>query len=155
MKGSALFFVVVALLAITGGGVVYVKARGIRNNNPGNIRHGSDWQGMSVSQTDNAFVQFENPVWGIRALNRVLRTYETRYGLNTVAKIISRWAPSNENDTTSYIESVSKALDVQPNQVIDVQARAVELSAAIIKHENGLQPYDLATLSLGVEKGWA
>lgn len=125
--------------------------RGIRNNNPGNIRHGgTKWQGMSAEQTDAAFVQFDTPEAGIRALAVLLNTYATKYGLNTVRGIINRYAPTSENNTAAYIIAVSDALRVFPDQPISVKARQSELIQAIIKHENGAQPYDLATIQTGM-----
>lgn len=145
-----------ALLILGGGGaVVYMKARGLRNNNPGNIRKGIDWQGMSAEQPDPAFVTFDDPVYGIRAMNRILRTYEKVHGLDTVRGIISRWAPPTENDTDSYVRSVADRLGVDPDEPIDVQAYADQLTAAIIKHENGINPYSQAQIRAGVELGWA
>lgn len=125
--------------------------RGIRNNNPGNIRHsGARWQGMSAQQTDPAFVQFEAPEYGIRALSKLLDTYSKNYNLRTVRGIIARYAPSSENNTAAYSAAVAKALGVSPDAVIDVQARKAELVQAIIKHENGAQPYSLAQITTGV-----
>lgn len=124
--------------------------RGIRNNNPGNIRHGARWQGMSAEQTDAAFVQFDTPEAGIRALAVLLNTYAKKYGLNTVRGIIGRYAPVSENNTSAYINAVADALGVLPDQPISVQARKSELIQAIIKHENGAQPYDLATIQTGM-----
>jgi len=149
-----LIIAALSIMALAGGVVVY-KARGIRNNNPGNIRHGSQWQGMTETQTDRAFVQFTDSVYGIRALNKVLRTYATRYGLTSVRGIINRWAPPNENDTSSYVVSVAARLGVLPDQSIDVQAYAPELTRAIIKHENGVQPYSDQTIEQGIRLGWA
>lgn len=143
---------IVALAAVGyGGKKVYDMTRGLRNNNPGNIRHsGTQWHGMSATQTDPAFIQFIEPKWGIRALARTLQTYSTRYGLNTVRGIINRWAPPSENDTGSYVDAVARALGVSPDAQIDVFARAGDLTRAIIKHENGLQPYSLAELNAGL-----
>ena len=134
---------------------MYNKTRGFRNKNPGNIRRGIDWQGMSATQTDSAFVQFDDPIYGIRALNKILKTYYIKYGLNTVRGIINRWAPPSENNTNSYVNDVAQQLGVGPDEVIDVPARAADLSRAIIRHENGLQPYDIAMINEGVARGWA
>lgn len=139
-----------AIVLLSGGGVVvYKKTRGLRNNNPGNIRHGAKWQGMSATQTDKDFVQFETPEYGIRAINKVLDTYRDKYGLNTVRGVIGRWAPPNENDTESYIASVAKKLGVLPNAFL-TDADRPKLVEAIIRHENGVQPYDVATIERGV-----
>ncbi|AZE47169.1 MULTISPECIES: structural protein [Pseudomonas] len=118
--------------------------RGIRNSNPGNIRHvkGTRWQGMSANQNDSAFVQFIDPRWGIRAIARTLITYQDKHGLRTVRLIIGRWAPPNENNTESYIRQVAVRLGVAPEERIDVyDYRTMRaLTEAIIRHENGAGP---------------
>lgn len=129
----------------------YMTPRGIRNNNPGNLRHsGTSWRGMSAQQTDVHFVQFETPEYGIRALGKLLDTYYTRYGLNTVRGIISRYAPSTENDTAAYVETVAKKLSVRPDDVINVIGKKQKLIEAIIEHENGQQPYTVAQIAGGI-----
>jgi hypothetical protein len=85
--------------------------RGIRNNNPLNIRHSKDtWQGASNIQTDKHFVQFKSMAYGYRAVWRILHTYYKKLGERkkpfTVENIITRWAPPSENDTKAYIRSV-------------------------------------------------
>ena len=117
------------------------QPRGIRNANPGNLRHSTDkWLG-EVPGDDKAFKTFSDPVYGIRALAKLLLNYERKYGLRTISGIISRWAPSNENDTAAYIDAVARACGVEPFQVIDVAAYLPALVPAIIAHENGQQPY--------------
>lgn len=119
--------------------------RGIRNNNPGNIRWGDDWQGLVSKplRTDKSFCQFKSPEYGIRAMIIILRNYQRKYGLNTISKIVSRWAPPNENDTAAYIDSVAKSVGITPDKNIDVgDSRVmVPMLKAIIRHENGQQPY--------------
>ena len=122
--------------------------RGIRNFNPGNIRHaqGVRWQGQADAQTDSEFVQFNGPRWGIRALARVLITYQDKRRasdgsrIDSVREIIERWAPPNENDTASYVATVSRVLGVGPDDgVVDVYNFETmrDLVVAIIRHENG------------------
>lgn len=126
-------------------------ARGIRNNNPGNIRHGgSAWQGMSAEQTDASFVQFDSPVYGIRALAKLLKNYQSRYGLYTVREIINRWAPPTENITSAYVEHVARVAGVSPDEQIDINEKMVPVVTAIIKHENGENPYDADTIAEGI-----
>ena len=67
-------------------------ARGERNNNPGNIRHGAKWQGLASTQTDKDFCQFISPEYGIRAIYKLIQTYQKKYGLNTIKTIIYRYA---------------------------------------------------------------
>ena len=68
---------------------------------------------------------------------QLLLNYQRLHGLNTVRKIINRFAPPNENDTGAYVNAVSKALNVGPDEAIAVEDRLHGLVRAIIKHENG------------------
>lgn len=139
----------IALIALFGG-VKVAQARGERNNNPGNIRHGDKWQGMAPTQTDKSFVQFVSPEYGIRALAKILKNYQERHKLKTIAEIINRWAPPSENDTSSYIAAVSAKLNIDPHAVINVNDYLPELTKAIIKHENGYQPYSDEVIKRGI-----
>ena len=128
-----------------------ITPRGIRNNNPGNIRLSETrWQGEAAQQTDGAFIQFVSPEYGIRALSKILDTYANDYQLSTVAGIISRFAPSNENDTNAYIQAVSDSIGVGPNTVISMANYKPGLIAAIVAHENGQQPYTDAQINAGI-----
>lgn len=114
--------------------------RGIRNNNAGNIRWGSNWQGLvpNDKRTDKDFCQFKEPVYGLRAIAKLLFTYRDKYGLNTIEAFINRYAPPIENNTQSYIERVCKALNVKPRQHIELNDKVLlELIKAITAVENG------------------
>lgn len=129
--------------------------RGIRNCNPGNIdRTGDKWQGMAADQSsDSRFVVFVAPHWGIRALAKVLLSYQRKHGLKTIRGIIDRWAPPVENNTDAYVDQVAKACGVEPDDTIDIENKAVlrALVSSIIKHENGQQPYGDAVIELGLD----
>lgn len=131
------------------------QPRGIRNNNPGNIRHGANWQGLNPNgkEIDPYFCVFQTPVAGIRALAKVLINYKKIYGLNTVRQIISRYAPPNENQTTAYVQSVARQLGVLPDVVIDIEERGVltVFVKAVIRMENGIQPYSDETIQKGID----
>ncbi len=101
---------------------------------------------------ETRFCVFRSPEWGIRALVKIIQTYERKYSLDTVRGIINRWAPPVENDTGSYISQVAKALDVEPDEPLNIfKARTMlVLCKAIIRHENGVQPYDDATIRAGI-----
>ncbi|MDC7860833.1 structural protein [Pantoea ananatis] len=122
------------------------NSRGIRNNNPGNIRWGDEWKGLvpEGQRTDKSFCQFKAPEFGIRAMIIILRNYQSKYGLKTITGIIKRWAPPNENDTQSYIRSVAQATGTDADKPIDLtdSRKLFPLLQAIIKHENGTQPYE-------------
>lgn len=99
-------------------------ARGLRNNNPLNIRKGNDWKGERKVQHDPAFEEFESMQMGLRAGFIILRNYITGYGgksakFNTIEKIISRWAPPSENATRKYIDFVATCVDKHPKEVIE------------------------------------
>lgn len=103
--------------------------RGIRNNNPGNIRWKSNWQGL-ISQelrTDKDFCQFASPVYGLRAIAKIMFTYRDKYGLNTVEGIINKYAPPVENNTRGYIQRVCDKLGVKPNEPIELTDEVLAL----------------------------
>lgn len=124
--------------------------RGIRNNNPGNIRHGDDWLGLVKEQPDPAFCCFTQPEWGIRAMAKILLNYERKYGISTLRGIIERWAPPVENNTESYIAHVAHAVGGTPEEEIDVAGILPLLIPAIIRHENGKNPYSTETIGMGI-----
>lgn len=140
-----------------------VAPRGIRNNNPGNIRWGDDWRGLLVRpvRTDKDFCQFVDLKWGIRALVIVLFNYRNKAGqpgvggkgIDTIREIIYRWAPPSENDTEAYVASVAKSVGIKDDEPINlfdiVRCRA--LVKAIILHENGQQPYADSQLDVGIK----
>lgn len=117
--------------------------RGIRNNNPGNIRlvSGMRWLGQvpAEKQTDPVFVQFEDIFYGVRAICRLLRTYRDRYGIDTVAGIIERWAPPGENDSRRYASYVATQVRAAPDAPIDLSDPHVvrDLVRAICVYECG------------------
>lgn len=102
--------------------------RGVRNNNPGNIEFQPEtkWQGLALPSTDGRFCRFRSPQFGIRALARLLITYQDRHQLRTISGIITRWAPpkndagQHENHTAAYIARVAHLTGFGATQVIDV-----------------------------------
>lgn len=126
-----------------------ITPRGIRNNNPGNIRLGTaNWQGQSTAQTDGSFIQFSDPVYGIRAIAKIISSYANR-GITTVQDIINTWAPPTENDTAAYIDAVAGQMGIAPNEQVTAANKA-DLIAAIIQHENGQQPYSIDQIDSGI-----
>lgn len=139
--------------AVAGGGETSADGpRGVRNNNPGNLEASSSNPWIGQTGSDGRFAKFETPEHGIRALGRNLISYQ-RQGIDTVGEIINRWAPpSDNNDTAAYIKAVCAQLGVTANQPLDASNPDTlqALCAAIIKHENGTQPYSPDQLSTGV-----
>lgn len=101
-----------------------MRTRGIRNNNPANIRRGCTWKGLAEKQTDKEFCQFVTMTWGVRALLVTLRTYVVKHHLHTVREIITRWAPpSDDNNTEKYIEYIDDIIEYKcPKITLTLQA---------------------------------
>ena len=128
-----------------------MESRGIRNNNPLNIRHSSDkWEGARIEQTDKSFVQFESMAYGYRAAWKVLESYWKYFHQvgqpYNVTNIIIRWAPPTENDTQAYIRTVLKLTSLggkehlpQPSRGVDTE-RLERMIAAMTTVECGI-PY--------------
>jgi hypothetical protein len=98
----------------------------VRNNNPGAMMPGGK------------LAQYPDMQTGLTALDNNLQSYG-KQGVNTVAGVISKWAPPNENDTQAYIKDVSQRLGIPANQKIDLTnpLQRQALSTAIALHENG------------------
>lgn len=116
-----------------------MTARGIRNNNPGNIRG----RYFGATGTDGAFATYATMDDGIRAIDAQLGRYyrgnTTGQPLQTIRDIIGTWAPTNENDTAAYVQAVSHSTGLAPDQRLDWNDRSTRarLAKAIIDHENG------------------
>lgn len=141
----------------------YAQPRGIRNNNPGNIRKGAKWQGlvMSHEEMDTAFAEFRDPTWGVRALATTLITYQDRYNLDTVKDIIARWAPPVENNTDRYVSEVCRMTGFIEDEPLDMHRYEAlcPLVEAIIRHECGKGPlatkntwYDRDVIDTGLQR---
>ena len=132
--------------------------RGIRNNNPLNIRRtGKDqWKGLSKTQSDRSFCQFETLEWGWRAAFYLLtRTYYHKYRLYTIRAIVSRWAPESENNTKAYIENVSRLTGIDPDDSLGIPseqpARWMMVGVAMVIQENGTTSIDYFAMLRGWE----
>ena len=136
-----------------------MEPRGIRNNNPLNIRLSNDkWQGQVLPQRgsgEGAFCVFSEMKWGWRAAFRLLcHTYYGKYKLRTIRDIIYRWAPPNENGTSVYIRSVAERTGINADSVLGdpathaAQWLMIGMAMAIV--ENGTTQQDY----LSMLKGW-
>ena len=132
------------------------QPRGLRNNNPLNIRRSGDmWQGLRVQQEDKEFFQFSEMKWGWRAAFRLLcHTYYGKYKLRTIRAIINRWAPPKENNTSNYIKHVAERTGISPDQELGDPtthpAQWMMLGMAMAISENGTANLDY----LSMLKGW-
>ena len=149
---------VFGILAVLVMGVFAVKQpRGIRNNNPGNIRENQrtdyDWDGEAALDYDGDFEEFISPEYGVRAMVRIFKSYRRR-GVKTMGEIIATWAPSIENNTAAYVSSVSQQTGIAATDEV-TERDYLPLVKAIIKHENGQQPYSDEVIQAGIEMGLA
>jgi hypothetical protein len=112
--------------------------RGLRNNNPLNIEAGDFTQSQpGFAGSDGRFAKFETPEAGVSAANKLLDTYQNKYGLNTPAGIVGRWAPASDgNNVNAYAGAVAAKLGIGPNDPISPEMRP-QLIAAMGQHENG------------------
>lgn len=127
-------------------------ARGLSNNNPGNIRiSGTRYQGEIQPSKDRAFKQFETMAYGYRAMFMLLYTYQKRHGLRTIRQMISRWAPPTENFTENYIRYVAQWSEIGADTRIDtlIESTMVPIVAAMSRMENGVP-----AVMADVEAGW-
>jgi len=126
-----------------GSGMETIKSklpRGLRNNNPGNIRLTKTmWQG-EVKGKDKSFKTFVSMAYGYRAIFVLLRSYIQK-GYNTIEKIINRYAPPSENVTSRYVKHVSERTGIPKNKKLDFHDSEdmIKIVAAISRSENGVK----------------
>lgn len=113
--------------------------RGIRNNNPLNIRIGNVWLGEVQKPTDPHFEQFISMKYGLRAGFVLMRRYIRHYHRTTLPQVISAWAPSSENKTTAYIDRVSQLSGILPDTQLhfEDEKQMVRLVDAMVVVECG------------------
>jgi hypothetical protein len=139
---------------------VTALTRGERLNNPGNIEHGSNWQGLAAKQPDPRFCAFTDAKYGFRALAKVLLVYRAK-GFDTIRTIIERWAPPKrfvdgvwvmDNNTDAYVKAVAGNMRCDPDTHLDVRdyTQMYPLVCAIVRHENGRNNYLRSTIDAGL-----
>ena len=126
-----------------------MKSRGLRNNNPLNIRHNADNFKGEIKGRDTSFKTFSSMPYGYRAAFVTLGTYLSR-GWNTIEKIITKWAPPTENNTESYIAHVERWSGVPRNKELTARDGSdyILIVAAMSFVENG-QNADISAVQAG------
>lgn len=126
--------------------------RGLRLCNPGNIRINGDlFQGEIRPSKDKSFKQFETMAYGYRAVFRILSNYYRNYKLDTIRKMIGRWAPPEDNNhTEAYIKAVSDYSGIPSDDPINVNDREqmTRIVAGMSKVENGREA-DMSDVIVG------
>lgn len=122
--------------------------------NPLNIKaFGNNWSGM-VGQDARGHAIFETPQDGICAAAKILKTYASKYGINTVDGIVDRFCAASDSVTRAYISNVCKAMGVNPGEALDVKDPQVmtKLISAMMRQEIGAVAYSQETITAGVHK---
>jgi len=131
---------IVAMCIIPLGCAEGVSSRGVENNNPGNIVKTSiPWQGK-VECEDKRFECFSSPYFGVRAMVKNLISYKEKRGLDTIEKIINRWSPPHENDTTDYINYIVYRVGSITD---DFYSKLPHLVFHMLHYENGHNPHSI------------
>ena len=131
--------------------------RGLRNNNPGNIRLGSSaWTGKVPNHfnTDGEFEQFDHMEYGVRAMVKLLYKYTQTQRGDTLRDIINTYAPPSENHTYAYVDAVSEKADIPADiptkEWFFKEGVLLDLVNAMIYQENG-KYISKQTIEKGIE----
>lgn len=133
--------------------------RGLRNNNPLNIRKGQKWQGLDTPPDDGEFCRFTDITMGFRAAFKILHTYYYKYGLHTTRDIIARWAPEADgNQTKAYARFVASGIGRTPRDFIPYldtfRWEWVTFVVAMAQVENGIDNIDEVMMEYYAGKAW-
>ena len=138
---NLLFLLLIVSIQIHAAENFAQASRGSKNNNPLNIRFSPQNHWLGQEGSDGAFCRFDSAENGFRAAFLLIHRYMTAYGLNTVAQIITRWAPPSENSTSAYTNFVCHRLQCPQNKVVDFfsQDEICDLLAAMAAMESGVE----------------
>ncbi len=117
---------------------------GYRNRNPGNLRYRKEWNWPGVTGVDaKQFAIFASPEDGLAAWIRQMRRYRKR-GIDTLREIVPIYAPAVENDVSAYLNAVTKATGVGPDEILtwDDKDQTIKVMRAFVRHELGRPPTD-------------
>lgn len=140
MNAKVFFLLALASLQVEATSLEELS-RGSKNNNPLNLVHDPSNRWVGLVGNDGRFCCFDSVQHGFRAAFITIHSYMVVHGLDTVAQIITRWAPPSENETSKYIEFVCHRMKCPPNKVVDFFSREemCDLLAAMTKIESGVE----------------
>ena len=140
-------------------GVFYMTTRktlNVRNNNPLNIRKNERFEWLGEAGSSSGFVVFDSVEYGFRAAYRTMQTYKLKYGLDSIAGIINRWAPDFENPTNHYVDFVEQDTGISRHAALTTEQYAqVLLSMSYFEGAKGEDAYTLAQVKSGVALAWS
>lgn len=139
------------------------RPRGIRNNNPLNMRdYGITWQG-NIGRDPQGFEVFDTAANGLRAAGNDLKN-KWLNGTRTIGEIISIWAPVSgqaqsgavySNPTSGYIDYVAKQSGINADKELTDFDQYVAVVMAMIMKENGQNPYTRTYVASALKSGFA
>lgn len=131
----------------------------IKTNNPGNIDYvrGVTSKYAGCTGSDGRRCIFDTPEHGIEAIGTLLLAYQHYHKIESIREAISRWAPpkgQDNNNTDAYIAAVCKSTGFMADQVLNFGDlyTLTALAVAIIKQENGSQPYSQNQIQSGIHE---
>lgn len=127
-------------------------SKGLRNNNPGNLRPGDSWKGMAG--TSGNFVVFTDVTYGIRAAALNLYTQYYVHGLKTLSALIKKYAPaSDNNDPAAYANTVSKETGIGVNEDMALNTARVKAIIRAMMNVELTKKYSSMVTDADMEKG--
>jgi hypothetical protein len=113
-------------------------SRGVRNNNPMNLVKGVKFLYQIENPNEKRFMTFAKTWQGIRAGVLDITT-DISKGKNTLNILMNEYAPKFENDTTAYINTLAKKLNIGANDILNRKDEnfMFNLVKNIIAVENG------------------
>ncbi len=125
--------------------------RGIRNNNPGNIRFSpsNTWIGQEGKDKDD-FCIFATMELGIRAMTKIFETYHEKHGCDMLFEYIRKWAPPTENNLPAYISHVCDLMGRGPQYIVLIPTDLPRLVDSFCIHENGGKFVPMSAIYAGV-----
>lgn len=125
--------------------------RGIRNNNPLNLKHvpRNKWKGLVGN--DGTFCIFSCVHYGFRAAYKTMLSYRKRDPNIIVERLIRTWCPDKTAD--SYVRTVERLSGIMRWEIVpfdDVDKMAL-LIESMTKVECGSCPFSLFTIKYAIE----
>jgi hypothetical protein len=103
----------------------YVKgSRPQRNHNPGDIEYGKFARAHGANGTDGRFAIFPDDTTGFAAMSAL---FKSAYLGLTITQAINKYAPSDENNTTRYINLICQWTGLTPDTILNEDILNVEV----------------------------
>lgn len=111
-----------------------------KNKNPMNIKKLDNdvWEGQ-IGVDRHGHVIFSSWEYGVRAAAFTLSAYEQKHNVDTLEKLVSRFAEAKGKSHADYVTFLSNSLDIKRDQKISLIEYIPRLLRAMSKYESGLE----------------